>query len=86
MTHTQLGVRPALVAVAGDDVIGDLLLAQARRDGIDVSTVVRRPGVLTGGIVEILAAGKYRYVEDLPLLTVADVTAAAGPPRWEKHA
>jgi ribokinase len=74
----QLGVRPALVAVAGDDVIGDVLLAQARRDGIDVSTVVRRPGVLTGVIVEILSGGAYRYVEDLPLLTVADVTAAAG--------
>jgi ribokinase len=74
----QLGVRPALVAVAGDDVIGDVLLDQARRDGIDVSAVVRRPGTLTGVIVEILAGGVYRYVEDLPLLTVADIEAAAG--------
>jgi ribokinase len=74
----QLGVRPLLVAVAGDDVIGDVLLDQARRDGIDVSTVVRRTGVLTGLIVEILVAGRYRYVEDLPLLTVAEIEAAAG--------
>jgi ribokinase len=74
----QLGVRPGLVAVAGDDVIGDVLVQQARRDGIDVSGVVRRPGTLTGVIVEILAGGEYRYVEDLPLLTVADVEAAAG--------
>ncbi len=73
----QLGVRPSLVAVAGDDVIGDVLLDQARRDGIDVGTVVRRPGVLTGLIVEILAGTTYRYLEHLPLLTVADVAQRA---------
>ena len=73
----QLGVRPSLIAVAGDDVIGDVLLDQARRDGIDVAGVVRRPGVLTGLIVEILAGTAYRYVEHLPLLGVADVERAA---------
>jgi ribokinase len=73
----QLGVRPRLVAVAGDDVIGDVLLDQARADGIDVSTVVRRRGTLTGLIVEVLdARAEYRYVQDLPLLTVADVRGA----------
>jgi ribokinase len=76
----QLGVRPVLVAVAGDDVIGDVLLDQARRDGIDVSAVVRRRGALTGLIVELLDAdGQWRYVQDLPepvLLTEADVVAA----------
>jgi ribokinase len=73
----QLGVRPRLVAVAGDDVIGDVLLDQARADGIDVSTVVRRTGTLTGLIVEVLdARAEYRYVQDLPLLTVADVRGA----------
>ncbi|MEV6491083.1 PfkB family carbohydrate kinase [Actinoplanes sp. NPDC051633] len=72
----QLGVRPALVAVAGNDLIGDELLAQARRDGVDVRAVVRRPGVLTSLIVEILVAGEYRYVEDLLLLTEADVLSA----------
>ncbi len=73
----QLGVRPSLIAVAGDDVIGDVLLDQARRDGIDVSGVVRRRGVLTGLIVEILSGAKYRYIEHLPLLTVADVEQRA---------
>jgi ribokinase len=73
----QLGVRPALVAVAGDDAIGDVLLEQARRDGIDVSAVVRRSGVLTGLIVEILSGTEYRYIEHLPLLTVADVEERA---------
>jgi ribokinase len=72
----QLGVRPALVAVAGDDQIGDVLLGQARRDGVDVRAVARRPGVLTSLIVEILAAGEYRYVEDLLLLTEGDVLRA----------
>ncbi len=73
----QLGVRPSLIAVAGDDVIGDVLLDQARRDGIDVSGVVRRRGVLTGLIVELLAGTEYRYVEDVPMLTVAEVEARA---------
>jgi ribokinase len=76
----QLGVRPRLVAVAGDDVIGDVLLDQARRDGIDVTAVVRRPGALTGLIMELLDSdGKWRYVEHLSeavLLTVGDVQRA----------
>ncbi|GIE93392.1 PfkB family carbohydrate kinase [Paractinoplanes rishiriensis] len=76
----QLGVRPALVAVAGDDVIGDVLLAQARADGIDTRPVIRRRGALTGLIVEILEeGGDWRYVEHLPpevLLTESDVEAA----------
>jgi ribokinase len=76
----QLGVRPRLVAVAGDDVIGDVLLDQARHDGIDVTAVLRRPGTLTGLIVELLDSdGKWRYVEHLSdevLLTVGDVERA----------
>ncbi|OJF13324.1 ribokinase [Couchioplanes caeruleus] len=76
----QLGVRPRLVAVAGDDVIGDVLLDQARRDGIDVSAVVRRRGALTGLIVELLdAGGRWRYIQHLSeavLLTEHDVAAA----------
>ncbi|WP_213451698.1 PfkB family carbohydrate kinase [Rhizomonospora bruguierae] len=78
----QLGVPVALVAVAGDDRVGEELLAQARRDGIDVRYVVRRPGAQTGLIVEALEAdGGWRYLQHLPvqvLLTEADV-AAAGP-------
>jgi ribokinase len=77
---SQLGVRPSLIAVAGDDVIGDVLLDQARHDGIDVRAVVRRPGTLTGLIVELLEdGGRWRYVEHLPapvLLTEADVLRA----------
>jgi ribokinase len=43
-----------------------------------VSTVVRRRGVLTGLIVELLEANaRWRYVQDLPLLTEQDVRGAA---------
>ena len=66
--------------MAGADVIGDVLLDQARRDGIDVTPVVRRAGALTGLIVELLDSdGKWRYVEHLSeavLLTVGDVRRA----------
>jgi ribokinase len=78
----QLGARPALVAVAGDDATGDALLRQAVADGIDIRGVVRRAGSPTGLIVEVLEPqGRWRYLEHLPesvLLTAADI-AAAGP-------
>ncbi|MBQ0902118.1 PfkB family carbohydrate kinase [Micromonospora sp. U21] len=77
----QLGVTVALVAVAGDDDIGDSLLAQATRDGVDVTQVVRRPDTSTGLIVEALdGAGRWRYLQHLPnevLLTATDVEASA---------
>ncbi|MEV1288614.1 PfkB family carbohydrate kinase [Micromonospora sp. NPDC049679] len=77
----QLGVPVGLVAVAGDDRVGDDMLAQAVRDGIDVSAVVRRAGADTGLIVDVLdASHQWRYLEHVPetvLLTEADVTAAA---------
>jgi ribokinase len=77
----QLGAAVTLVAVVGEDDVADDLLDQATRDGIDVSRVVRRPGALTGLIVEALdGAGRWRYLQHLPdqvLLTEADVAAAA---------
>ncbi|HEY8532779.1 MAG TPA: PfkB family carbohydrate kinase [Micromonospora sp.] len=77
----QLGIPVGLVAVTGDDRIGDELRAQAARDGVDVSTVIRRPGADTALIVEVLhAQGSWRYLEDISapmLLSEADITAAA---------
>ncbi|MEU8244394.1 PfkB family carbohydrate kinase [Actinoplanes missouriensis] len=77
----QLGARPVLVAVRGDDRVGEELIEQARRDGIDVGHVICRPGTETGLIVEALdASGGWRYLQHLPdgvLLTEADVDAAA---------
>jgi ribokinase len=76
----QLGLRPALVAAAGDDPVGTSLLRQAERDGIDVSATARRPGTPTGLIVDIVdGRGQWRYLEELPpsvLLNEADVAAA----------
>lgn len=76
----QLGMRPALVAAAGDDRPGSQLLRQAERDGIDVSAVRRRPGTSTGLIVDIVdRSGHWRYLEGLEpsvLLTEADVAAS----------
>jgi ribokinase len=76
----QLGMRPILVAVIGDDDIGAQMLAQATRDGVDVSGVIRRSNTKTGLVVDIVEhAGGWRYLEDLPppvLLTEKDVTAA----------
>ncbi|MDQ0370540.1 PfkB family carbohydrate kinase [Catenuloplanes indicus] len=76
----QLGVPVALLGVAGADETGERLLNQARKDGIDVSSVpVRGESAL---IVELLDAdGEWRYVQHLPessLLTPDDVAAAAG--------
>lgn len=76
----QLGLSPALVAVAGDDHTATWVLDQAHRDDIDVSAVVRRPRTATGLIVDVVDPdGRWRYLEDLPepvLLTEADVLAA----------
>lgn len=77
---TQLGIHATLVAVAGDDEVADNLLKQARRDGIDISHVVRRTDGTTALIVEALdAEGGWRYLQHLPeemLLTIADIEAA----------
>jgi ribokinase len=74
----QLGLRPALIAVAGDDEAGSRLLEQARRDGIDVSAVTVRESAATGLIVHIVdAAGHWRYLEDLRRQGCS--TARAGP-------
>jgi ribokinase len=76
----QLGLRPELVGVVGDDDVASQVLAQAVRDGIGTSRVVRRPGARTGLVVDVVdAGGEWRYLEDLPgevLLTPADVAAA----------
>ena len=85
----QLGMRPALAGVVGEDQVGQRLLTQAGQDRVDVSAVARRPGVRTALIVDIVdATGQWRYLEDVPagmLLTEADVIAARHlflPGRW----
>lgn len=76
----QLGGRPALVGVVGDDQVGAWLLDAARADGVDVAAVARRAGVTSGMVVDVVdASGAWRYLEDLPpavALEPADVEKA----------
>lgn len=76
----QLGMGAVLVGVVGADRVGGWLVEMARRDGIDVRNVVRRPNTPSGLIVDVVDdRGQWRYLEDLPeavLLTEADVERA----------
>lgn len=76
----QLGVRVALLGVAGEDDVGECLLRQAREDGIDVRYVPRRG--TSALIVDVVdGRGRWRYLEDLPetsLVHEDDVAGAAG--------
>jgi ribokinase len=85
----QLGLRPALAGVVGEDQIGQRLLTQARHDRVDVSAVIRRPGIRTALVVDIVdGSGHWRYLEDIPaemLLTEGDVRTCRHlllPGRW----
>lgn len=85
----QLGMRPALAGVVGEDQIGNRLLTQAQQDQVDTSAVIRRPGVRTSLIVDIVdSSGQWRYLEDIPaemLLTEDDVRSCRHlllPGRW----
>src|SRR6185369_12227539 len=63
----QLGMRPALAGVVGEDQVGQRLLTQAGQDRVDVSAVARRPDVRTALIVDIVdATGEWRCLEDVP--------------------
>lgn len=73
----QLGARPALLGVAGDDDQGENVLATAQKDGIDVGAVVRRG--ITALMIDIVDGDQERRLfEHTPeggRLTVADVEA-----------
>jgi ribokinase len=78
---SQLGVAVGLVGVVGADAPGDDVVAQAARDGIDVTGVVRRAGARTALLVDVVEPGGVRrlleHVPDDVLLRVEDVRAAA---------
>jgi ribokinase len=85
----QLGMRPVLAGVVGEDQIGQRLLTQAQHDRVDTAAVIRRPGVRTALLVDIVdGSGQWRYLEDIPaemLLTEGDVRACRHlllPGRW----
>ena len=77
----QLGAPVAAVGVVGDDLVGEQLLAQAARDGLDVC---RRDGAGetcdSALMVDIVTPdGQWRYLESVPssaLLTPDDIDQA----------
>jgi ribokinase len=86
----QLGMRPVLAGVVGEDQIAQRLLTQAQHDQVDTSAVIcAHAGVRTALIVDIVdSSGHWRYLEDIPaemLLTEDDVRACRHlllPGRW----
>ena len=76
----QLGPSVAVVGVVGDDLVGEELLTQCRRDHLDTTAVLRRTGTETALMVDVVTAdGQWRYLESVPagaLLTPADIEAA----------
>ncbi|MEG9250031.1 PfkB family carbohydrate kinase [Arthrobacter sp. Soc17.1.1.1] len=76
----QLGADVQLVGVVGDDRAGQDVVNQAAEDGIGVTCVVRRPGVATALLVDIVEPnGVRRLLEDVAagvLLTAEDVRAS----------
>lgn len=75
----QLGVPVALIGVAGDDDVGESVLAQARGDGIDVGGVARRG--TTALLIDVVPKPAERMLlEDVPessLVQVADLDRSA---------
>lgn len=75
----QLGVTVSLVGVVGQDAAGDALRARARADRIGTTHVVRRPGIETAVIVDVVGDRYLEHVPDATLVTETDVVAAAAP-------
>ncbi|GEO96012.1 PfkB family carbohydrate kinase [Kocuria turfanensis] len=78
----RLGAEVELIGVVGADRAGEDVLAQAAADGIGVAGVLRREGVPTALLVDVVGPpGVRRLLEDVApaaLLTAEDVRARAG--------
>ncbi|RCK69206.1 hypothetical protein DT076_12815 [Desertihabitans brevis] len=82
VTLAQLGARPALVGVVGDDETGARLVQRCVEDGIDVRGVRRRRGTESALMVDVVTDdGQHRYLEHVPsatLLTGDDLDPLGG--------
>ncbi|MFC4903489.1 PfkB family carbohydrate kinase [Kocuria oceani] len=78
----RLGAEVELLGVVGADRAGEDVLAQAAADGIGVGGVLRREGVPTALLVDVVGPpGVRRLLEDVApaaLLTAEDVRSRAG--------
>ena len=57
---SRLGERPAVIAVVGDDPLGEFYLRRMEEDGVDVSAVEVASGFATGLVTVINEIGKQR--------------------------
>lgn len=78
---SRLGLRSALITAVGDDPVGDTVLHHLRREGVDVSSVLRKPGRTPLALLGIEPPDRFPlvfYREDPPdiRLEIADVERA----------
>lgn len=79
---SRLGVRSALLSAVGEDQVGDFILTNLQREGVDTSFIPRKPGTRTPAVVlAILPPDKfpitfYRDNASDVQLTIGDVQPA----------
>ena len=79
---SRLGRRVALWASAGDDGLGDFLVAELAREGIDTAHVRRLPATMSGAASILVAADGERIV--VPYYAPALTGMPAGSPPIEQ--
>ncbi len=71
VTLARLGRRAAFRGIVGDDVVGEFIIEDLRREGVDVSQVVRKKGLPSPSSVILVDGGRRTIFEgwqtDLPL-------------------
>ena len=73
LAFAKLGLRTGVVCMLADDVLGDVVLQEMVRAGVDVSHIARQPHTQSGiGIYLLLFGSKkrpltYRYPYPFPL-------------------
>jgi sugar/nucleoside kinase (ribokinase family) len=72
LAFARLGLRTGVVSVLADDVLGDVVLQEMIRAGVDVSHIVRQPQTQSGIGIYLLLFGNqkrpltYRYPTHVP--------------------
>lgn len=73
----RLGVATGLLSAVGRDVLGDLLLSETEKVGVDVREVLRVPGVNTGTYTAILGAGGELVISVADMAVMDSLTPGA---------